>query len=197
MRILFGLFLLFYVSTISAQINKVSQGQMITAEQFNKIIDQLIPIGTIFSSILTAEQFVFINGDCWRLMNGGSLTGTDLGMLTSKTNLPDSVTEGTFLRQAKNGRELGSFQNDALQQHNHKVYSTVASGTVSSSRTPPEPGNAAVYSSTFTRVNTPTDVYAGEELQVGSNPLKTDPLETRSKNTAVNFFIKVNKQCNL
>lgn len=127
-------------------------------------------------------------------------TNYGAGNGTTTFNLPN--LQGVFLRGV-GSQTFGSTaytrnfnsatqskQSDALQQHNHKVYLTSPGGSSSITRDVPNPGDASVWTTTFTRNNTATDVYAAEEVQNGSNVLKTDSVETRPANVAVAYHIR-------
>lgn len=183
---------------VFAQVPKVSPGQAIQAEQINKIIDELIPLGTVYESLLTPAQFTSLNGNCWRLMNGDSLAGTDLKALTGMNNLPNALTNGEFLRQASGSRTLGSQQNDAIRNITAQTnFVSDGNGTIGVG-----PG---VTSGAFFGSGTPSvKIGDSDGGRAGYNYLNFDaskvvPVadENRPYNIAVNFFIKVNKACNL
>jgi hypothetical protein len=193
-----------------SQINAVEQGSVIQASKINEVIQNTndlntpkkiqhaFPIGTILSSILTQTQFQSINGDCWRLMNGASLSGTDLGLLTGMVNLPDMVSNGEFLRQAKVGRNLGTTESDAQQNITGAFAFTDNDATGYRHR-------VGVANGSFYGVNTTTAVLSasggsasgvGTEVRMDSSLQVRTADEVRPKNIAVNMFIKVNNQCN-
>ena len=181
-----------------AQISTVNSGNLIEANKINEVIQKTndlgtakkiqhaFPLGTILNSILTLPQFQAVNGDCWRLMDGSSLSGTDLNTLTGMASLPNATSNGEFLRQAKSGRQLGSLEGDAIRNISGQfgVFPSL-SGTVSGPFQKSTAGSAwgggtASFSTTMT---------FNASLQVPTAD------ENRPKNVAVNMFIKVNNQC--
>jgi hypothetical protein len=90
------------------------------------------------------------------------------------------------LQGGNSGNHVGSFQSDSFEAHNHKVYSTTEGGSGEINRRVPSPfSDSTVWTTTFTRSDSLTDLYAGEELQ----PAKATT-ETRPKNAYVNYIIK-------
>lgn len=134
----------------------------------NKALKQ-VPIGTVRSSTLTLSQFSAEVDGTWQLMNGGSCVGTAYHTLTGRTTVPDALTEGTFLRQAKAGRTIGTYEADELKSHTH----TITVGGDGGTNNHPE--------------GTSQSTLATRSGWIGN----TGGDETRPKNTAVNFFIKV------
>lgn len=156
-------------------------GEKISASKINSA---LLQIGSIQQALLTEAQFQSLNGDCWRLMNGSSVAGTDFGEFTGMTTLPNMVAEGDFLRQASGSRVLGSHEADEFKSHTHATQKQ-GSGNNGGLWHPQFPGAfaGAISGDTFTSNNT-------------NGMSNSGGVETRPKNTAVNFFIKVNKSCN-
>jgi hypothetical protein len=140
------------------------------------------PVGSIIQSLLTVEKFQEKMGAEWRPMDGSNIQGTALATDFGSPNLPNA--EGKFLRM-RNGvntscsnpnncqfdpdgrRELGSYQADLLKSHNH-------------SYTNPEGGGHVGHFSP-----------SGWEGTRGAGTSHTGGAETRPKNIAVNFFVKV------
>ena len=90
------------------------------------------------------------------------------------------------------GNHVGSFQEDAIQVHGHKVYMAeyYNKPTTNNIRSVPDPSNPSVTTNPFSRNNSPTDVYAAEEISVAADiPVHTSR-ETRPKNAYVNYIIK-------
>lgn len=192
------LFLLLLFPCLSFAQQTASQGSLISADIMNSSISQ---IGEIKQSILTPAQFQSLNGDCWKLMNGQSISGTDLAQL-GITSAPDA--RGGFLRGANNGRsdgqenpenkQLGEFQTDALQGHKHRTSSAYSSADLALY------GTVSPTGFTFSHADGATTAHG----HLTSTPTDSDGIngtprvgkETRVKNITVNFFIKVNKSCN-
>ncbi|MDD3412461.1 MAG: hypothetical protein PHY47_00510 [Lachnospiraceae bacterium] len=141
------------------------------------IINRTVAVGTVRTSILTLEQFAAESPGQWMLMNGQSCVGTRYQQITGNSNVPNASTEGTFLRQAKAGRALGSYEADENKSHNHPnsyFYFGNNPGGLS--------GAYASYGS-GANTNATHAVYINSTNSGGN--------ESRPKNVAVNFFIKV------
>lgn len=120
----------------------------------------------------------------WMLCDGRSCAGTGYATLTGSTTVPDATTDGTFIRQAKAGRALGSFEADDFKSHTHlqnahshgiQMYAQNVqngSGVPQSIAQAPLGGVATTNSSTATNQN-------------------TGGAETRPKNIALNLYVKV------
>ena len=165
-------------------------------------------IGEIRTSMLTEAQFQTLNGSGWYLCDGGSCSNTAYAALTSNSTLPDF--RGEFLRGADNGRgvdsgrSLGSTQADATDVNGMSVPS---SGSHTHSVLDPyagnNPGSQSPYflSRSYTDpagYGTPTANYStsnGTHNYLGStahtHTLSSSDSETRPRNVAVNYFIKV------
>lgn len=187
-------FLLLSPSLVFAQKN-ANQGQVIQATNYNSSTSQ---IGEIKQSILEVSEFQSLNGDCWVRMENQSIAGSDLALFKpSLTTLPDTVSKETFLRQKGSARALGSFQDSgspnitgAWSVSDETFSNSSATGAVSVVETSANSGQPGT-----TARNWKSSVYsinAASSSSVYQNGLT----ETRPKNIAVNFFIKINKNCN-
>ena len=146
-------------------------------------------IGDVKTSMLTEAQFQELHGVTWVLMDGRSVSGSDYETMTGNSAIPDA--RGQFLRGKNNGRSdgnqdpagersLGSFQNDQMQGHRHS--SVTGNNTIAG-------GNYTVGLNSFgTTSNLVTD-----PITDGVNGTPRTGLETRSKNVAINYFIKINR----
>ena len=149
----------------------------------------------IVPSMLTEVQFQSENGLSWILADGRSVTGSRYASITGSSTIPD--LRGMVLRGKNNGRSdgnqdpdgersLGSFQNHAINSHNHGGGShsltmpvwraTVSLGPVAGARNT----NGAIDGNPSTSGPNTTVVQTE-----GGN-------ETRMRNMAVNYFIKIN-----
>jgi hypothetical protein len=140
------------------------------------------PIGMIVPSMLTLAQFQAINGTTWVLANGASVSGSAYATITGNSTVPD--LRGMFLRGKNNGRadtnedpggerSLGNLQADEFKSHRHDL---------------------VVYDSAGSGNNYPTDYFPNVSV-TGTNTTAIQPtggIETRPKNIAVNYFIKIN-----
>lgn len=143
-----------------------------------------LPIGTILASMLKSTEFAKAVGDPnrtknnWVLADGQKdITTSRYGQLSGKTTPPD--LRGMFLRgmnvnggqDPQQGREVGSLQMDAFKSHTHN-YPT------------------AGQTSRNWRGSQSSDYHLAY-----NSPGTVDPnggLETRPKNVAVYFYIKIN-----
>lgn len=76
-------------------------------------------VGEVKQSALTPEQFTAENWGTWKLLNGQSCVGSKLAILTGWTTVPDAFTDGAFIRQAKTGRVIGSYEAQDFLSHTH------------------------------------------------------------------------------
>ena len=162
---------------------KIQAGAILDLVTFSRAENKL---GDVKSSMLTLAEFQAEHLGEWRLMDGASCVGTAYATLKGVTTVPNATTDGTFLRQAKAGRALGSFEADENKSHNHTQNATAYNV------------NAVIGGIYFRNTNR---VSAGMDTSVGSianytvntNAMNVDGgTETKPKNVAVNFFIKVN-----
>ncbi len=156
-----------------------------------------LPIGTIVPSMLGPSTFAKAVGDLdrttseWVLADGQSIAATSrYGQLSNKTKTPD--LRGMFLRGVNEGRKdgeqdpddrkPGEYQRDALQQHGHKTDARKHGwGKMGDTQGwTKKAGEAPIASVTF--VTTLKDAKVKTRTAV----------ETRPKNVAVYFYIKVN-----
>lgn len=147
-------------------------------EVMSKISDK---VGTIVQSPLSQAEFNVDNPGTWLLMNGQSCSGSEYQTLTGSTTVPNLVSQGAFLRQAKSGRAQGSYedmdwkgfyqsntgQNTWSYGHNNVYMGKSTSGYV---------GNLF------------QGYWAGPAAATGT---KWDTSEIRPKNIAVNHFVKI------
>ncbi|MFG1481427.1 hypothetical protein ABMA79_07420 [Halobacteriovorax sp. HFRX-2_2] len=144
-----------------------------------------LPVGTIITSLLQPVQFQREMGSEWRLMDGSKINGSHLASMFGD-RLPDA--RGKFLRMANNGancgdknncdfdvenRTPGHYQKDTLKSHTHS-YSDTVPNTHLGWGLEDHSGNAG---------------FQGNGKNTGS----TGGHETRPKNIAVNYFVKVEK----
>ena len=153
-------------------------------------------VGEVKSSMLTEGEFQAIHGTQWTLMDGKTVSGSDYHTLKGVVTIPDA--RGQFLRGKNNGRNdghedaagersLGNRQSDAIQGHKHApqsqgagefIYNRGSSGTIA-------PNNAGTV---WDRTPSPIGIPSED----GTNGVPRTTSETRSKNIAVNYFIKIN-----
>ena len=165
----------------------VEQGDKITAKRFN---NQTFTVGDIKHSLLTTAQFQGLMGDCWVVMGGQDVSGSDYATLTGKNALPDA--SGKFLRNTGgNAPLLGESQLDAFQGHWH--------ASRGSSFTERDNGFSPYLldgtGSTFSDPNS-GKIRAVDPITDGVNGTPRTSNETRPVNVGVNLFVKINHQCN-
>jgi len=173
-----------FILSLSVSAN-VDSGQKITAKKFN---ESTLSVGTIQQSLLTESQFQSLQGNCWVTMIGQDVTGTDYHSITGRTSLPNA--SGKFLRNVGgNATSLGNSQDDAFQGHRHggKYYPSGSGGGGGDWLTELNYSNSS---------NKTTNNAVGSPTSDGTNGTPRTANETRPTNISVNFFIKVNHECN-
>ena len=157
-------------------------------------------IGEIVTSILKKSDFQNLYGPDWELLDGGIVEQVELlaylppelQNTNGKTYLPDA--RGKFIRMHNNGaiggeydsnenRQLGSYQSDTFASHEHDQHERLAGSNCC------KEGKAW------------GDIFVNPSRQRQKMPFQTGETggkETRPKNIAMNFFIRVsntNRQC--
>lgn len=185
------------ISFANAQVNT---GEAIKANKYN---GDTLHVGSIQQSILTEAEFQALAGNCWVLMAGQTLSGTDLGTITlardgsgtgntnddglsAMANLPDA--SGRFLRSSGgNSTSLGQAQDDAIKSHAHRWENSFDSQQLSASSQ--STGYFAPwFNGNGLHLDGPT--YKDPDATIG-----TLSDETRPINITVNTFVKINKEC--
>lgn len=129
-------------------------------------------VGSVVKSLLDYTAFSNEHLGTWYPMDGRSCVGTTYQTLSGNAIVPDALTTGAFLRQAKAGRTVGTFEADDVIAHTHQLPFYQDSGGGIAGRGNPVHGGA----STNQRL---------DYIQ------STGGTETRPKNVAVNYYIKV------
>lgn len=189
-------------------------GSFNSADLANGFISQvnLNPVGMIVSSMLTESQFQAINGTSWILADGRSVAGSAYASVTSISTAPD--LRGMVLRGKNNGRAdgnqdpdgeraLNSFQNHAFAGHSHggatggqssdhqhiDGFAGVNAGGSFGVATVGGGGNINQQSGQSVNNHALTSGVTANHAHAisaeGGN-------ETRMRNVAVNYFIKIN-----
>jgi hypothetical protein len=128
-------------------------------------------IGTYRDSDLDIAIFNTQNLGTWMLCDGQDCSATEYFALTGKTTVPDFVSQGTFRRQAKNGRVIGSYESDDNKSHNHNLRRAN--------------GNDLNYGNYVPHVDDYSTGWGTTGIQSSGGA------EARPKNIACNVFIKV------
>jgi len=180
-----------------------ARGEMNTLYAVNNL-----PVGSVLASLLTPDEFrKAVNDDenwdpqksRWTLADDkGKIPGTEWAKLTNNSPIPD--LRGMFLRGVNHGRNdgnqdsainrtQGSFQQDSLQNHSHRV--VVPSGFthfvmfIADGR-----GGPAGSPRQWDEVD-PQRIIKGPVAYDGIEPPRVD-VETRPKNVAVYYYLKIN-----
>lgn len=157
-------------------------------------------VGDVVISMLSEAQFQALRNENWVLMDGRDVSGSKYAQITGETNLPDG--RGVFLRGKNNGRvdgnqnpagelDLGDFQNDAFQGHEHYIANTTngnaafdGNGSVNRSYT-----GSGVGDSEYRLFTTNAAPATAGITTIANGRTST---ETRPKNITINYFIKIN-----
>ena len=147
-------------------------------------------VGDIIHSMLTEEQFIAENGAGWVLADGRSAAGTKYAALIG-ASVPD--LRGRFLRGKNYTRisggnpdgdlALGQEQGHANEAHQHGMSTSSAAQRIAFYATANPTSAPGINNS-----NVLTGGSGGVPAVTGSSGQS----ETRSANTTVNFFIKIN-----
>jgi hypothetical protein len=156
---------------------KIQDGQAIDLITFSKAEAK---VGDYKYSHLDAATFAGEHLGTWMLCNGQSCAGTAFQVMTGQATVPDAVTNGEFLRQAKSGRTVGSAEADAFQGHKHTSTAQVLTNI--------NEGSYAEGSSRALRTLQQLQTGYTNDGSLGS-PRVAD--ETRPKNIALNLYVKV------
>ena len=146
-------------------------------------------IGTYRDSDLDIATFNLQNMGTWMLCNGQSSVGTEYETLTGKAVVPNFVTEGSFRRQAKAGRSVGSHEADENKSHKHNIGNT-DTGTASLGNSGQRQDTGSNTTISTYNYSNGTYYYTTSAGSYRAQPTGGD--ETRPKNVACNVFIKVN-----
>lgn len=168
---------------VQAELNKVDIKELIN--NYEKL-----PVGLIISSMLSPEEFnrnlIGSYGKIWVLADGRGISGSEYENLTGKKTVPD--LRGVFLRGLNEGRtdgrkdpdgegrKVGDFQSDSIMKHVHKQNPKTWSARGS--------GSVHYHSGKANNI--------GERHRFYTEQNEDGTEETRPKNIAVYFYIKIN-----
>ncbi|NBO99742.1 MAG: hypothetical protein EBU90_06400 [Proteobacteria bacterium] len=149
-------------------------------------------IGSVQASLLTEVQFQAIFGTGWVLARGQNVSGSKYASITGASIVPDM--RGMFLRGKNNGRNDGNEdpggdrnvlvntpQADQMQGHRHNYERATLQQTTSVG------GGPNGYT-----IGTWPSTASSDPISDGANSTPRTGNETRPKNMAVNYFIRIN-----
>lgn len=191
------LFLIFIATSVQAQTVVKSQDPI----KASVINSSTLGVGSVQQSVLDNTTFQRLHGNCWRLMDGSSISGTELATLTGWSVLPNLVTQGHFVRQATATNPVGSLQGDAIRNIVGDAHAVAngghSSGIVFSYKSGAFKGTT---SAPFTRdgftggYNAGYSASSGLRFDASASGVPTAD-ENRPKNFALNMFVKVSNEC--
>lgn len=149
---------------------------------FNDNIDHTTrAIGQIIASPLDITDFQTYNGDSWVLCDGQNVAGSAFALFAGTNNVPDLRNE--FIRGASSTIPLGTQQSDATAVNGLTFGTTnYFAGSFS---------NSGITNQGIIDNQTISQVSSEELINQFNSGLGGDS-ETRPRNVAVNFFIKIN-----
>ncbi len=190
--------------------NTFQSGNVVSSSQLNENFTalqtaltqmeaSLVPVGSVRAALLNESAFASAGGDPstfnastskWALADGRNVAGSRFATLSGGTTVPD--LRGLFLRglnvgradglqdTAGGGRVAGDYQGDAFASHNHTngAYAFL-------SRTNPGFGTTGALTD-GTGVGEPDIQSVAPLLAAGSGS------ETRSRNAAVYYYVRIN-----
>ncbi len=203
----FGFFVLIAVSIYSGKPFTIA-GLEFGAIEKPDTQKESLPVGSIIASVLSPSDFSHHYGNDWIIADGEEVdTGTDYYKITGRKRIPD--LRGRFLRgmdedasvDPQSGREVGSLQDDSTRlptspfsiassgSHSH-------TGTVGAVRTTKHAhldGGSQIYPlDAEHRLRTPARPLIIEESGNHTHSVSGGDGETRPKNVAVYFYIRIN-----
>jgi hypothetical protein len=158
---------------------KILAGDIVDLLTFSKAEAK---VGQIVESLLDFATFSNEHLGIWYPLDGRSCSGTAYHALSGKTTIPDAMTDGMFLRQAKSGRVVGSAEADEFKSHTH-IQDAHSHGITLG-------GDGAANGTSAQR--TVNSFTPGNTFNATATNQNTGGAETRPKNIAVNYYIKVN-----
>lgn len=184
------------ITTFGAK-TSVDKASETALDEVNKSKISNLPVGTIVPSMLSPVRFMEAVGDSdravgereWVLADGRKIEGSDYARLVDEPRAPD--LRDMFLRGWNDRRNAGGTQDDAIGAHEHR-------SPVGYYGQEFEPKRNASHFSTGVVCNK-GDAACGrymsrrrftEGFWVGGKEVK-NPTETRPKNIAVYFYIKI------
>ncbi len=150
----------------------------------NYLLASILPLGSVTASMLTEAQFQDETSTGWVLADGRDVSASDYALLTGNTTVPD--LRGVFIR-GKNGARststgnaggdvaLGTFQADAVQEHQH--YMTATNVVESGGPIVHDDGSEFAVNSIAATGN------------MASGNIST---ETKPRSVTLNYFIRIN-----
>jgi len=188
------LFFSFFLSLTA--LAEVNIGSKLTANKFN---NSTFMVGDIKQSLLSLEKFQQYAGDCWVKMEGQDISGSDYATIMEKTHLPDA--RGRFLRSIGGSRAplLAETQEDAFQNITGDFVTRDDNSSAYYVRI--KDSNGAFYTENvkgnmFNSVGSTSNQTAPGKVKFDASRVARTANETRPQNIGVNFFVKINHNCN-
>ena len=152
---------------------KIANGQVMDILTLSKIDAEIgdYQWSHLDEALINAEKL-----GVWYPVDGRSSVGTAFQALTGQATVPNALDEGTFLRQAKEGRELGTYEADQIEDHKHDIYLR----TINQALGPAVQGGGSDH---WQDSRNSYSILGANDANVGD--------ETRSKNIALNLYVKV------
>lgn len=156
----------------------------------------IIPVGSIVSSMLTEAQFQAETSSGWVLCDGRSVTGSRYAAITGASTAPDA--RGLFLRGKNNSRSdgkedpggeiaLGTYQADRNKDHIHQVRQLTDNGDGGLKNATGITVSAFAVSPPATVVDTTT-----ETDETYSFVAPEGGTDGRPRHVVINWFIRIN-----
>lgn len=191
--------LISFLFALSSFAGPIQTGDVISAQKIN---NQTFTIGDIKHSLLTDAEFQSLMGDCWVKMDGSDVSSTDYGQMKRNTannqslviSLPDA--NGRFLRSiGGNAPALGQTQDDAIRNITGTFH---AFGMTNNDVGRSAIVSGAFYQTTSNENGRSSPLGGSNSKGLGFNADLQVPTanENRPVNIGVNYFIKINHECN-
>lgn len=151
-------------------------------------------VGDVKYSFLNPTQFAAQNGDCWVPLDGASLAGTKLGMITGISTLPNAgglfVRAQEFSNSPNNDPDrttsstIGTIQDDGFKSHTHSVEQVTINGR--------DDDNDPTGSGNFDMGQTNSAIRHEVTIPSSPNTGSSGGSETRPKNLNLWIYVRIN-----
>ncbi|MDD3412460.1 MAG: hypothetical protein PHY47_00505 [Lachnospiraceae bacterium] len=149
-------------------------------------------IGDYKYSHLTPETFADEHLGKWMLCNGQSCVGTMFHVLTGSTTVPNALTNGAFIRQAKTDRSIGTYESEDFKSHTHiqNAHNHVDGFAGVNDHSSFGATTTAVAGNINSQNGISVNFHALTSSVTATNQ-NTGGIETRPNNIALNLYVKV------